>query len=157
MTVRSKILRMGFLLLLCIGTYWFSYTYLAERYNIRYNVTESVPYTLFLGHPIEKVERSSYVSFYRADNYLPLVKEIKGIPGDIIETIEKDVYVNGQYCGHAKPVSNSGKEYTAIESQIIPPGYIYVFSPHPNSFDSRYAEFGLVKIADLTEALWAIY
>ena len=31
----------------------------------------------------------------------------------------------------------------------VPEGYAFVVGTHPNSFDSRYKEFGLVKISDI--------
>lgn len=46
--------------------------------------------------------------------------------------------------------TSQGKPLTPISAAIVPEGYVFVAGDNPNSFDSRYEEFGLVPI----EKIW---
>ena len=46
--------------------------------------------------------------------------------------------------------TSDGKPLTPISATSVPEGYVFVAGDHPNSFDSRYEEFGLVPI----EKIW---
>jgi hypothetical protein len=39
---------------------------------------------------------------------------------------------------------------------VIPEGQVFLYSPHPKSFDSRYQEVGLVQVSDLEGTAIAI-
>lgn len=46
--------------------------------------------------------------------------------------------------------TSEGKPLTPISAASVPEGYVFVAGDNPNSFDSRYEEFGLVPI----EKIW---
>ncbi|MBL0941403.1 MAG: S26 family signal peptidase [Alphaproteobacteria bacterium] len=55
------------------------------------------------------------------------------------------------------PVTDEGEALTPLQATLIPQGYMFVKGDHPRSFDSRYEEFGLVKVGSFigrTFALW---
>ena len=42
--------------------------------------------------------------------------------------------------------TKEGQSLTPLSFKVIPEGYVFVIGDHPRSFDSRYEEFGLVKM-----------
>jgi conjugal transfer pilin signal peptidase TrbI len=72
------------------------------------------------------------------------LKVVKGLPGDRVSTFGRDFYVNGEYVGRAKPVSRLGQTLTANQPGTVPAGHYYLYAPHRDSLDSRYAATGYV-------------
>ncbi|WIW89549.1 S26 family signal peptidase [Sphingobium sp. V4] len=82
------------------------------------------------------------------------------MPGDRLDMIEKPSMTHGQwdgwyYCndrllGVSKPIGRNGQriEHYRPTERLIPAGFIFVGSRHPNGFDSRY--YGPVSIGRLT-------
>jgi conjugal transfer pilin signal peptidase TrbI len=82
------------------------------------------------------------------------------LPGDRLDVIEKPsltpkawdgyYYCNGKLLGVSKSIGRNGQRLDRYRptTTSIPPGYIYVGSLHPSSFDSRY--YGPVAITRLT-------
>lgn len=126
-------------------------------FGIRINHTASLPYKVFLSAPFNTVKRYAHVSFYHPHTSKSLAKRIIGLPGDQISCCENHVYVNDYDCGHAFNMTSSGSPLIPIETGIIPEGYVFVHAPHPDSFDSRYLQFGLIPISLLEETLWPIF
>jgi len=89
------------------------------------------------------------------------VKYMVGVPGDRIEVEGLQVWlvtprgrINGGLC---KPATRHGVPLKPITSQVIPPGFAYMWSPHPDALDSRYSEVGLVPakaIVGRVVSLW---
>lgn len=82
------------------------------------------------------------------------VKYMIGVPGDRIEVDGSQVWVvtprgrfNGGLC---KPSTRRGVALQSIAPQVIPPGSVYMWSPHPDALDSRYAAVGLVPAKSIT-------
>jgi conjugal transfer pilin signal peptidase TrbI len=143
--------------LIFLSIYLLVNTFVQPVVGIRINNSVSLPYKLFVSLPLAKLKRGSYVSFETPVSPLPLVKEIKGLPGDAIQIRDEHVYVNEEDCGIPMKISKSGKVYRPIAETFIPEGYVYLFAPHAESYDSRYTEFGLIPIDDLKEELWPIF
>jgi type IV secretory pathway protease TraF len=78
-------------------------------------------------------------------NGLTIVKYLVGIEGDRITNEKNNIYVNAYYIGTAQKTG----QLTPIKDQIISKGYLFVSGTHRYSFDSRYEEFGLIKVSDL--------
>ncbi len=76
------------------------------------------------------------------------VKYLMGVQGDRVEVQGDHVYLTtsrGRFdMGRCKPRSRHGAPLQPIEAQVIPPGYVYVWAPHIDALDSRYAVLGLV-------------
>ncbi|MGF6095763.1 conjugative transfer signal peptidase TraF [Pseudomonas sp. 18175] len=75
----------------------------------------------------------------------PLFKQVRGLPGDHISVQGRQVSVNGQPVGLAKPFTASGHALATIRPGVIPPGQLYVQGTSPDAFDSRYQASGLVR------------
>jgi conjugal transfer pilin signal peptidase TrbI len=76
------------------------------------------------------------------------VKYLLGVPGDRIEVDGRQVWLitpRGRVdAGLCKTHTRKGVPLQPISSQTIPPGYVYMWAPHADALDSRYAVMGLV-------------
>lgn len=75
----------------------------------------------------------------------PFFKQLRGIAGDRVTVIGRQVFVNNQSVGVAKAFTFDHHPLAPIADTVIPPGYYYVQGTSPDSFDSRYRESGLVR------------
>lgn len=89
------------------------------------------------------------------------IKYMAGVPGDRVEVIDRKVYLTTNkgriFVGVAKTHSRHGEPLAPIKSQTIPPGYVYMWAPHVDALDSRYALMGLVPAQTIVGrgiALW---
>jgi conjugal transfer pilin signal peptidase TrbI len=119
-------------------------------YWIGINVTESLPQRLFLVQKTEfSLARNDFVSF-RWDGGPPypkgitFTKIVKGLPGDVVTVRGRDFYINGQFIATAKTNSKKGEPLDLGPTGVIPPGKYFVWTPHPDSLDSRYARAGWI-------------
>ncbi len=122
-------------------------------YGLRINRSDSLPYTLFVSRPTDHtLKREEYVCFTHPGSAVPLVKQVVGIAGDKIERRADFVVV-----GDRQLRLRDSSKVTPIEDAIIPEGRIFVFAPHPESFDSRYSECGLIRTQDVKECVWPVF
>ncbi len=68
-----------------------------------------------------------------------------------------EIYVNHVLRGNIQKESPSGSKLIPISAQVIPEGYVFVWSPHELSYDSRYEEFGLIPVHTIEDALWPLF
>ena len=71
-------------------------------------------------------------------------KIVYGMPGDVVAHEGAAVTINGAPIGRIKPRTKTGEPLTPGAVGAIPAGCYYAGSPHPDGFDSRYAEIGFV-------------
>lgn len=76
-------------------------------------------------------------------------KRVAGFSGAQIAVSSRNVSVNGRLIGEAKRMGTRGELLNVIPAGIVPPGYLFVAGETPDSFDSRYAESGLVAISSV--------
>lgn len=82
----------------------------------------------------------------RLDGY-SIVKKVGGLPGDPIRNFGNQVCVAGT-CYVAE--MRDGKAFAELlPSGTVPEGMLAIFGEAPNSLDSRYQPFGLVRMADV--------
>lgn len=133
----------------------------AQNYIIGWNLTPSLPYTLFLVHKGEPFGKDDLAAFYwHGGNgqykgktpyreHMIFVKKVAGVPGETLSiTPDRTVLLNNFWeLGKAKEFS---KQHQPLEILHLPPGGIipqdqyYVAAPHPDSLDSRYEMTGLI-------------
>ncbi|PNQ03984.1 S26 family signal peptidase [Sphingobium sp. SA916] len=111
------------------------------------------------------IERGDYVMFtlrhpIAGPKPILVTKHALCLPGDRLTMIETPslqavhatdgrYFCNGALLGVSLPVAHNGMKLEHMHwSGIIPKGMIYVGSPHPRGFDSRY--FGLLPTRRLT-------
>ena len=76
---------------------------------------------------------------------VPYLKTVRGVPGDVIAVdTDRGVWIGGEYVGHAKPFSLTGRALRAIAPGMVPEDHYFMHADHVDSHDSRYAEIGLV-------------
>jgi|SaaInlStandDraft_3_1057020.scaffolds.fasta_scaffold01352_8 conjugal transfer pilin signal peptidase TrbI len=79
--------------------------------------------------------------FYRGSR---LIKIIKGCGGDVITHDGRETFINHHSVGVAMETSTDGKHVlTVIPDSTIPDNKVYLAATHHQSYDSRYASFGL--------------
>jgi conjugal transfer pilin signal peptidase TrbI len=121
-----------------------------------FNWSFSLPYTVAVMQPgsEQPLKRGDFVVYafageaqhmYPGLQAQPFFKRIRGIPGDRVTVMDRQVLVNGTSAGFAKPYTFDGHPLEPIAETMIPPGYYYVQGTDPNSFDSRYRASGLVS------------
>jgi len=128
------------------------------------NTSNSSPYTLFIGHKTQLFERDMYVVAFPdsepVKKYLddtPLIKKLIGVPQDDIHISNNNVYLNQKYVGIIQK-SKTGAHLSGITEKIIPEDYYFLISDNTkDGFDSRYAEFGLIKKENLKYQVWPIF
>lgn len=122
----------------------------------RFNLSDSLPKTIFFAVPINSpsaLEKGQIVYIDHPVLNMAVGKIIAGIPGDRIFIQNQTLYLNDVEIGSIQTVSKSGKTYHPIAEGTILEGNYFVYTPHPESFDSRYLEFGLVKSDWIKEVL----
>lgn len=120
-------------------------------YGIRYNLSESLPHRVFISLPVGNPQLGQIVTFNHPASSVNFAKIVTGMPGDRISVKNGAVFVNNIEKG--KIIEN----FRSIEDVIIPEEYYFLIGAHPESFDSRYAEFGLVPGHAIKENLCPIF
>ncbi len=114
------------------------------------NGTDSLPGVLYLVLKTEAPKtHGDLVAFYPPENrFYPkgmfFIKKAMGMPGDEVTRKGRDFYINGEYVATAKTRSRSGKPLRPGPVGVIPEGHYFVWTPHPDSFDSRYEDIGWI-------------
>lgn len=80
---------------------------------------------------------------------IQFIKLIGGFAGDQIKVREREVYVADRPIGFAKTHSRKGVQLTITEEQVIPSQKFFAYTPHKDSFDSRYKDIGLIDEKDI--------
>lgn len=76
---------------------------------------------------------------------LKFTKLAMGLPGDVIsrDANHHHVFVNGALLGQLRQTSSLG-ELLPGPIGVVPPDHYWVWTPHPLSLDSRYADIGYI-------------
>jgi conjugal transfer pilin signal peptidase TrbI len=147
------------MLISAIGAVLFYMLYsLSEFYGLLINQSESLPYRLFLrvkGKP-NSIDRGMIVAFSHSLSKETIAKEIIGLPGDEIKIENDRIFVHDQEIGRLQKATSKGIPLNPITESIVSEGCVFVRGTHEHSFDSRYAEFGLVRIEHIQYKLKVI-
>lgn len=122
-----------------------------------FNVSGSVPYHVgwLTRQPGELPARGALVLYRYAGapilgrpelGEVPFFKFVRGLPGDEVKVEGRTVYVADRQIGLAIAKTRTGQLLEPIAPGRIPDGYFFAAGTLPDSFDSRYAESGLVPI-----------
>ena len=129
-----------------------SFGMLSEHVHFIKSPTDSLPQRYFVQLPNIKPKKGDLTIVYNGWCKSKIIKRIIGVAGDQISTDgHGNIFINQQKIGRTHEHTNmqSGLSLTTIKPQIIPEGRVFLHSPHPRSFDSRYQEVGLVPVSDL--------
>lgn len=151
-------LKIGLISIGLMGFYLAMDSFMEEpRFGIRCNVSDSLPFSFFLSTKLREVKPKMYVTLEHPKSSLLVAKQVIGLPGDVMEIRNQTLCINGVHYGRIREETRSGRSIDPIEGGVIPEGYVFVYASHPDSYDSRYAEFGLVAISQLKEKLWPLF
>lgn len=100
------------------------------------NGSQSLPYGIFLCLRDQAFEKGDLVLIEdhqtRYFQDLPYVKRLVAQAGDPIPDLSRKTY------------TKTGQPLSRLPFKRVPAGFVFVQGDHPDSFDSRYEEFGLV-------------
>ena len=114
------------------------------------NQTQSLPNWIFIVDKGVAPARGDMVAFTPGPNPyypedLPFVKIVRGVSGDQVSIEGVEIAINGERLGAIKSLTGANPNVTAIDPGTIPIEAYFVWSPSPDSFDSRYKEIGYVE------------
>jgi len=128
-------------------------TYGLAQHWLYVNWTSSLPYRLVwieygaqpgLGDLM--VYRFEGRPFHNEDlSGIRFLKRVAGVAGDRITLSDREVAVSGRLIGQAKQFTRTGESLDLIAAGTIPSGAYFAQSDSVDSFDSRYAQSGLVR------------
>lgn len=125
-------------------------------FGMSINLSPSLPHTAYLILKWETVpQRDWYMAFtwggrgpYAAGT--PFVKQVVGMPGDVVTVEGRAFFVNGRLYGVAKERSLRGLPLEIGPRGVIPDGRYYVYATHADSLDSRYDYTGWIPAKAMT-------
>lgn len=125
---------------------------LSPMVTVGFNITHSLDGFVFVILKNVKPEKGDLAAFYPPPNDFfkrhYFVKRIVGVAGDtVIREGRRFTIDNGHtrlLVGEAKRYSQKGIKLRAAKGGTIPDGYVFVATPHKDSFDSRYAQVGWI-------------
>ena len=148
--------------------------------RIDINYTESLPDHVFITVKGWKtgLKRGDYVAYaFPSENPVSpfrkgdhMVKIIGGVAGDLVVMKENRYFeiiqpgrdeivkvLGGSTLGMAKTLSRTGKPLDAGPVGVIPEGRFYVYAPHKDSLDSRYAMVGWITDQDILGRTFSLF
>ena len=140
--------------------------YLAAKHWLWVNVTPSLPYRLVWLEYGAQPQRGDLMVFRFSGEPLPgmgyvdgvpFFKRVAGLPGDRIEVEARVVSVAGVRVGYAKPHTREGQRLDPIAAGVVPEGYLFGQADSDDSFDSRYAQSGLVPMTRVVGVAHVIF
>ena len=118
------------------------------------NSTESLPNWAFLIEKNKTPARGDYAFFklprtplteaHFGANPKPFGKRVMGMPGDLVTRNGEVVSVNGRAVARMKPLTKRGEILVPGPIGRVPEGCYFMVTPHPDGFDSRYADIGFI-------------
>lgn len=112
------------------------------------NSSQSVDGMLFLVLKKEKPIKGQLMAFWPPKNrfyrHMWFVKYVKGAEGDVVKKVGNEFYINNEFIGEAKEKSQDGRLLSPSHEGRIPKGFYFVWTPHKDSYDSRYQDIGWI-------------
>ena len=118
-------------------------------YLLGFNTNFSLPGYVYLvvryHHPV----KDGLAAFHPPPNdfysKIWFIKRVKGIPGDVVTWNGRQFFINNEPLGTAKIRAENGIALAVGAEGVIPDHEYFMWTEHPDSFDSRYAQISLVK------------
>ncbi|MFQ5469738.1 MAG: S26 family signal peptidase [Gammaproteobacteria bacterium] len=122
---------------------------LSPWYLFGLNIDNSLPGYVYLVIRDELPARLDVAAFRTPPNPyypedVPFIKVVLGIPGDNVTRNGREYSINGVAIGWAKEQTRRGQPLTPGPTGSLPPGHYFFWTPHIDSYDSRYDEIGWI-------------
>lgn len=147
---RQRLGRLVLLTMSLIAGLWMMKLTASPWIRIGLNATESLPGWVYVvvKHQLPR-SRTERVAFWPPANpaYPPsmwFIKIARGLPGDRVTRQGQAFFVEGAFVGRAKPWARNGRVLPPGPEGVLPAGQYFVWTPHPESYDSRYADIGWI-------------
>ena len=126
------------------------------------NLTNSLPYKLFLIDKLSTPSVGDYISFKAPfDLGFPentiVTKKILAGPGEIVTKKGLNFYINHKWVSKAKEYSHEGEALISGPEGILKQGQYYVGAPHVDSLDSRYQKMGWINREQIIAVAYPIF
>jgi len=122
-------------------------------YQLGFNMGDSLPGYVFLIKKKELPHKGEMVAFYPPKNrfyrHAWFVKIIVGTEGDKIRYDGDKLFINDNYYGVAKSLTRNGEPLAKTENKTIESHHIFAWSPHKDSYDSRYKDFNTIPYSSI--------
>jgi len=122
-------------------------------YQIGFNMGDSLPGYVFLIKKNEFPHKGEMVAFYPPKNrfyrHAWFVKIIVGTEGDKIRYDGNKLFIGDNYYGVAKSLTRNGEPLEKTENKTIEYHHIFAWSPHKDSYDSRYKDFNTIPYSSI--------
>ena len=135
---------------------------LSTHFGIAINLSHSLPQKVWLIRFSQNPKKGDYVLF-KAPLSVGLgedgtvIKQVIGVPGDTVLRIDRDFFINGSYVAKAKAFSHQQEPLEPGPQGLLTEGQYYVWTPHKDSFDSRYAKMGWIDASQLLGVAYALW
>ena len=120
----------------------------STQYLIGVNTTDSLPGTFYLVYRKEVPSKNDIIAFRapktRFYDERVFLKLVKGRAGDTVTWNGRKFMINGESMGIAKEHSLGGEPLEPSTGGTIGNNQFFAWTPHPDSFDSRYSDIGLI-------------
>lgn len=144
-------LKKGLFILLAFAAVFFYF------FPVYINQSASLPYTLFISLPKTRLEKEDYVVFFHPSfAKKKLVKQAKALANDIVSIEGNVLLINDKtftLAASLKPRSCA----ILNGSRIIPEGCFFAYASHPDSFDSRFEDFGFIELDQIESIVYPLY
>ena len=160
---KARRLRNYLLLSVLVGSVWgYALLWVIAHYRFAGNETDSLPDAFFIVALGQHVPQRGELLPFRIGasvRHYPtgmiFIKQVVGMPGDALVWQGDTAYVGGQRVGVARSHTPSGDVLVRTPAVVIPPEHYFVATEHPDSYDSRYQDVGLVSAAQIAgRVLW---
>ena len=122
---------------------------LSPWYLFGLNIDDSLPGTIYLVIRDELPSRHDVAAFRTPPNPyypegVPFIKIVRGLPGDQVSREGRVFSINRQIIGIAKTRTRHGQPLTLGPTGKLPLDHYFFWTPHHDSYDSRYGEIGWI-------------
>lgn len=160
---KARRLRNYLLLSVAVGSVWgYALLWVIAHYRFAGNETDSLPDAFFIVELGQYLPQRGELLPFRVGGsvrHYPtgmiFIKQVIGMPGDALVWQGDTAYVAGQRVGVARSHTSTGEVLARIPAGVIPPEHYFVATSHPDSYDSRYQDVGLVSAAQIAgRVIW---
>ena len=144
--VHGSAVTLGLILIL-----WLVSRSLSPWIRVGFNATDSLPGRVFLVLKRERPRLGELIAFHPPDGRrlyrrkgAVFVKIVAATGGDRVSWIGRDFFIDGLPMGRAKTHARTGEALAIGPAGVIPTGHYFVWTPKPDSYDSRYSDIGWI-------------